>query len=166
MPTERQKLAAERILENSGKLNPKSTGEILLEVGYSPGMAKNPLHITKSKGFIQILEEAGVTDDRLSRVLEEGLNATRTVIVRDKAATKEESEASAFADEVPDYAIRHKYLETAIKVKGHITPMDVSGGNTYNTFVQQNNLNPNTPEAKTLVDDTLDMLMKQTSRNG
>lgn len=35
-------------------------------------------------------------------------------------------------------------------------------GNTYNTFIQQNNYDPNKIENKTLVDKTLDMLMEQT----
>lgn len=39
-----------------------------------------------------------------------------------------------------------------------------ASGNTYNTFIQQNNLNPNTPEAKELVDSTLEMLMNKTRR--
>jgi len=154
MPTERQKLAAEISAENGGNIS-----RAMLEAGYSPQTAKTPQKLTQSKGFIQILEEAGVTDERLTQVMNEGLGATRAVVMGTKS---EES----FVDIQPDYAIRHKYLETAIKVKGHITPVDTPSGNTYNTFIQQNNLNPNTPAAKEIVDSTLEMLMKQTSSHG
>lgn len=41
---------------------------------------------------------------------------------------------------------------------------EVATVNTYNTFIQQNNLNPNAPEAKELVEDTLEMLMNKTKR--
>lgn len=144
MPTQKQRKAAENILENTRADKPKSIGEVLVDSGYSPKTAIATTQVTQSKGFLQVLEEAGVTDDRISQVLEEGLSAKK--------------------DDQPDFGIRHKYLETAIKVKGHITPVDAPSGNTYNTYIQQNNLNPNAPEAKDLVDSTLDMLMAKTKR--
>src|SRR3990167_49114 len=39
-------------------------------------------------------------------------------------------------------------------------------GTTYNTFIQQNNLNPNAPGAKEIVDATLVTLMSKTKRLG
>lgn len=70
----------------------------------------------------------------------------------------------SFVDIQPDFAIRHKYMETAIKVAGFVKELDTPAGNTYNTFIQQNNLNPNAPEAKELVETTLNTLMEQMQR--
>lgn len=156
MATPKQRLAAEKYLENLRAENPKLLSEVLKEAGYSDTMSTTPSQVTNSKGFLQVLEEAGVTDNKLSQVMAEGLAATKAVVMGIKS---EES----FVDVQPDYAIRHKYLETALKTKGLVNKDD-PGGNTYNTFIQQNNLNPNAPEAKTLVDNTLEMLMKQTKR--
>jgi len=38
------------------------------------------------------------------------------------------------------------------------------GGNTYNTFIQQNNLNPNDPQNKVKIDRITEMLMEDTKR--
>lgn len=55
-------------------------------------------------------------------------------------------------------------LKLAYSIKGKIISGDrpQGGGNTYNTLIQQNNINPNAPKAKELVQKTLDMLMEQT----
>lgn len=61
---------------------------------------------------------------------------------------------------------RSKEIELAFKVKGKLQLQEQPpASNTYNTFIQQNNINPNTPDARALVDNTLDMLMSQTKRN-
>ena len=46
MATHKQKLAVKKILENSGNVS-----KAMREVGYSPGTAKNPKHLTTSKGY-------------------------------------------------------------------------------------------------------------------
>ena len=51
--------------------------------------------------FSDFLEEAGVTDKLLQQKLMEGLNADKSFLEM----------------EVPDFAVRHKYLETALKLK-------------------------------------------------
>ncbi len=140
MAEPKQRKVAQILLEDTGT----SVGQAMRDVGYSKGYAKNPQDLIKTKSFQQILEEAGVSDEKLSKVLDEGLDAKN----KDGA----------------DYSVRHKYLETAIKVKGHIKDSEPTG-NTYNTFIQQNNLNPNAPEARELVDSTLEMLMSKTKRN-
>lgn len=144
MATTKQRLAVEKMLENNRSDKPKTIGEVLISAGYSPTTSTVTTQITKSKGFLEVLEEVGVTNDRLSQVMEEGLAAER--------------------DGKADHGIRHKYLETALKVKGLQGNSDTPTGNQYNTFIQQTNINPNVPDAKTLVDNTLDMLMKQTKR--
>lgn len=59
---------------------------------------------------------------------------------------------------------RAKEIELALKVRGRLKPSDEGTGDTYNTFIQQNNINPNTPTAKSLVDNSLDILLQQTNR--
>jgi len=65
--------------------------------------------------FTDLLEEAGVTDKLLQQKILEGLDANRTVSAKiiDKGAT---TQTDDFID-VPDFMARHKYLETALKLK-------------------------------------------------
>jgi hypothetical protein len=60
----------------------------------------------------------GITIEAATKPIADGLKATRTVIVRDKAASAEESDNSAFADEVPDHAIRLKAAGMAFNLMG------------------------------------------------
>jgi hypothetical protein len=57
-------------------------------------------------------------------------------------------------------------LKLAYDVKGKLKPKDDSGntGATYNTFIQQNNIDPNTPTNRELVDATVKVLMDMTKR--
>lgn len=57
------------------------------------------------------MEKAGVTDEKLTTVIKEGLDARKAVVMG-----KDSQES--FVDVQPDYAVRHKYLETALRVKG------------------------------------------------
>ena len=74
--------------------------------------------------FAELMEESGLTDDLLQQKIMEGLVSNRVISaqvivkstdpkVRDKTATARDVD---FID-VPDMAIRHKYLETALKLK-------------------------------------------------
>ena len=77
--------------------------------------------------FTDVLSKAGVTDEKLAQVLDEGLRSTK----RDK-------------DElVPDRAVRHRYLETGLKMRGH------SQDNAITINVQSNVLNLPVKEALT-----------------
>jgi hypothetical protein len=68
----------------------------------------------------------------------------------------------------PNDKARHDALKLAYDLKGRLGKRDPNdlppGGNTYNTFIQQNNLNPNTPAAKSIIDVSLDALMEATKR--
>jgi len=75
----------------------------------------------KSKGFSTILDRAGVTDSLLADVMKEGLGATKV-----------QTSPTEPDRNVEDYGVRHKYLETALKVKGHMTNIE-----------QQNNIQVN-----------------------
>jgi len=71
------------------------------------------------------MEEAGITDIVLQQKIMEGLGATKQIGARKivqgaRTAHEIKVDASTETDdfiEVEDYAIRHKYLETALKLK-------------------------------------------------
>jgi len=62
----------------------------------------------------EIMDAQGITDERLMEVLDDGLNASEMVI------EKNGKEVTAVAD-APDHKTRHRYLETGVKLKGHLT---------------------------------------------
>jgi hypothetical protein len=107
MATLRQKVAVTKIIENHGNVS-----KAMKEAGYPPTTYANPSNLTNSKGFRELIDQMGITDEKLIKVLDEGLGATKAVVMGVKS---EES----FVDVQPDYAIRHKYLETGLKLKGY-----------------------------------------------
>lgn len=64
--------------------------------------------------FSELMEENGITDARLSKKLDEGLEATRTI-----SAVKGTSANGGTTDfiDVPDFDVRHKYVQTSLKLK-------------------------------------------------
>lgn len=63
MPTLRQKRAAAILVEKGG-----SVSAAMREAGYSEETAKTPAKLTESDGFMQCLEEAGLTDEFIVKV--------------------------------------------------------------------------------------------------
>ncbi len=92
MPTIKQKLALSKIVENRGNIS-----KSMLEAGYNETTAKNPKNLTESKGWKELLDKS-ISDRKLIKVLDDGLEAINE-------------------REIPDYAVRHKYLETGLKLK-------------------------------------------------
>jgi hypothetical protein len=152
MPTPKQIKAVKLISDNLRRDKPEPIGKLLRKSGYTKSVSESPELVTKSKGFIELLEENGVTDDALAKVMNRGLKAKSRKYWKD-----EEGKTRVTVED--DLTVQHKFLETAIKVKGYT--QDNSGG-TYNTFIQQNNLDPNTSDSKKLIDNTLEYLMEQT----
>lgn len=138
MATVRQIKAAQYIAQGD------SASKAMIKAGYTPASAKNPKNLTGSQSFLEIMEKHGITDDKITQVLNEGLAATKTI-----AMGKDED---AFVDVQPDYMVRHKYLETALRLKGHSkeTPssntivIPILGGSS----VQTNNGNAQVIEAE------------------
>ena len=142
MPTERQRRLVKAIGENIRRAKPLSAGELVLSAGYSKSLARKPKLALESRGIKEAMEEAGITDDAITKVMMDGLQASKT-------------------GGEPDHAIRHKYLETAVKLKGY--KVEGTGGNTsYNAYINSNNINPNAKSARELADNTLAILMEQT----
>ena len=97
------------MVENGG-----NASKAVKKAGYKPSIVKNPQKVTQTKGFQQ-LAATEMPSHFLLTVHKEGLKSTKHV----------ES-----VGEVPDYSTRHKYLESAYKILGHIKP-DASSGHTF-----------------------------------
>lgn len=104
--TIKQRKVAKELFENGGTM-----ASALRKAGYSRAMVKNPQKVTRSKAFKEIIENMGLDNKSLAKALKEGLNATK-IITRNKKNLSSNS--------MPDYAIRHKYLVTALELKGYI----------------------------------------------
>ena len=101
--TTKQAVAAKLTLENNGNVS-----KALKQAGYSPSLVKNPQIVTRSKGWQEAMEAAGITPKKLMKVMNDGLKATKKTV----------SLSGDIVAEDEDYAIRHKYLDTALKVAG------------------------------------------------
>jgi len=99
-PTLRQKALYKKITDNTEK-GGLTMKEAMLEVGYSINTAETPSKITKTKSWIELMDEY-LPDQLLQQKHQEGLDATKQ---EDK-------------EQVPDYAVRKQYLDLAYKIKG------------------------------------------------
>lgn len=104
MATNLQEKAVARMVESG-----ISASRAMREVGYSKETAKAPTKLTKSKGFDALMKKY-LPDTLLAKTHNEGLKATK---YESRLTGRGESEIV----EVPDFAVRHKYLDTGYKVK-------------------------------------------------
>jgi hypothetical protein len=77
----------------------------MIKAGYSENTAKAPTKLTKSKGWEELLAKY-IPDDKLTKVLDEGLEAGKKIFKNNEEVGYD-----------VDYAVRHKYLETGLKLK-------------------------------------------------
>ena len=99
-------------MENVGK----PIGKAMLDNGYAPTTAKNPDHLTESKGWEELMNKY-LPDDKLLTVHERALDATKihgSMTEPDK--------------EVPDIPTQLRAVELGYKVKKKLLP------ETMNTF--------------------------------
>ena len=101
MPTIKQKLAMQKIVENGGK----SVSAAMREVGYSPATAENPDKLTESKGWKELLDHY-LPDDKLLKTHDEALKAQKW---NDFTGERE-----------PDHTVRLKAVDMGYKVKGRL----------------------------------------------
>lgn len=64
MPTLKQKIAVDRLVENRGNVSLS-----MREAGYDLTTAKNPKNLTESKGYKQLLKESGLTEELIASAL-------------------------------------------------------------------------------------------------
>lgn len=64
MATIKQRIAFPKIVENGGNVS-----KAMIEANYAPATAHTPQKLTESKGFKELCDEYGLTDDLLVRAL-------------------------------------------------------------------------------------------------
>jgi hypothetical protein len=114
-----------------GILKGKSVDRSMREAGFSPNTArgKNAVKAKELAPTIQaLMEKRGLTDDRLLDVLDDGLKANKVISCNVIAINKEgmkdaDSMTKDFVD-VEDHPTRHKFLDTALKLKKHLDNKD------------------------------------------
>ena len=106
-----------------------------IAAGYSPHSAKSTAsdvlnHNLHVQAYLyRLMDKKGLTDSKLLNTLKEGLEANKvistTVILKagDPTVTERTADAKSvdFID-VPDHPTRHKFLETGLKLRGHLQP--------------------------------------------
>lgn len=102
-PKQRIKEVFEKTLENGGNVS-----EAMREKKYKETTINNPINVTGTKSWEMLLDEY-LPDDLLTRVTKEGLQATMV-----KTSLTEPDRT------LPDYAVRQRYLETALKMKNKL----------------------------------------------
>jgi hypothetical protein len=80
----------------------------------------------------ELMIKNGLDDNQIMNSLTEGLKATKvisaTIMAKNGEGMKDADSMSKDFIDVEDYAVRHKYLETELKLKGHLTEkIDLSG---------------------------------------
>lgn len=91
--------------------------------------------------LVPLMEEKGITDDKLLDVLDDGLAANKTVsarVITKKGDLAEANESTDDFIDVPDHDVRHKYLKTALELKGHLNDR---GNTNVQVNLTTNNLN-------------------------
>lgn len=113
MATKKQLKAIDNLVGNGGNVT-----KAMVDAGYSEKTAHTPSKLTDSKAFNELMAEA-ITDQKLIKVIDEGLTATKTFAIDESLV------------ETPDHATRHKFLETALKVKGAFKAETTNGNNIF-----------------------------------
>jgi hypothetical protein len=116
--TYRQKKAVEILVENGGNVS-----KAMLEAGYPPATAHTPQKLTESSGFAALMETM-LPDDMLLKIHCEGLQATERDVVYVTKGKGKKAKTVAKVIRIPDFHVRHRYLDTAYKIKGKITKKD------------------------------------------
>jgi len=103
-PQDRQKELLKYMSENVGI----SMSQAMKDLGYSESYSNSPDKVKKTKSWKKLMKKY-LPDKKLVEVTSEGLEATMV-----KTSLTEPDRV------LPDYAVRHKYLETALKMKGKL----------------------------------------------
>jgi hypothetical protein len=115
MTSLKQKIAFKEITENHGNIS-----KAMRKAGYSENTIKKPTNLTSSKGFIELMEKY-FPDEDLLKIHKQGLKAVKRILKNNKEFVIE-----------PDYQIRHRYLETAYKIKGKYKDNSIGIGFQFN----------------------------------
>ena len=103
-PNLKQKELLKYMSENVGL----SMSQAMKDLGYSENYSNSPDKIKKTKGWKALMRKY-LPDSKLVKVANEGLEATMV-----KTSLTEPDRT------LPDYAVRQRYLETVLKMKGKL----------------------------------------------
>lgn len=109
----RIKKVFEKVMENNGF----NVGKAMLEEGYSPNSAKNPIQVTESKSW-EILMDEYIPESLIAKTHKEAFEANRTISV---VSGKQASGGTTDFVDVPDWQTRMKATELGYKVRGKLT---------------------------------------------
>ena len=120
-------LKRERLINNllSGKF--KTLKAAMLDAGYSENTADDQTaEVLGNPRVRTAMQEAmvkdGVDENRLTKIISEGLDATKVisamVVAPSGEGMKDAGGTTKDFIEVPDYIARHKFLETALELRG------------------------------------------------
>jgi len=112
-PQDRQKELLKYMSENVGI----SMSQAMKDLGYSESYSNSPDKIKKTKGWKSLMRKY-LPDRKLCKVVKQGLDANRIISAMNTG--KQASGATSDFIEVPDHAVRHKFVETALKMKGKL----------------------------------------------
>ena len=110
-PNDRQKLLAEYMAKNIGI----SMKQAMINLGYSESYAHSG-QMKKTDTWKRLMRKY-LPDRKLVKVVESGLGANRVI---SSFSGKQATGATTDFIEVPDFAVRHKFVETALKMKGRL----------------------------------------------
>lgn len=112
-PNDRQKALAKYVAEHSGI----SLNQAMKDMDYSEAYAHNSHQLKKTKTWRYLMRHV-LPNSKLVKVVDEGLGAMRVISAMNTG--KQASGATSDFIEVPDHAVRHKFVETALKMKGKL----------------------------------------------
>ena len=115
MPTENQKIVFEKVAKKVRKGDKVAVSREMQGV-YSDSFSKEPSRLIQSKGWQELMEQH-LPEKDLLKVHREGLKAGKKIF-KNNNATGEIEEVGV----EPDYATRHKYLDTGYKLRGSYAP--------------------------------------------
>jgi hypothetical protein len=125
----RKKLSVKEQLVKKALLEGKSKKAALLSAGYAESTAETKQteiveRLVGKSGFIETLEKAGLTDDRLAEKAVAGLDAKKVisamVVAPSGDGMKDAGGMTKDFIEVDDWDAQHKFLTTGLKLKGHL----------------------------------------------
>lgn len=102
----------------------KTISEAMRKAGYSESIinsGKARKEVLQKPTIIEVMEKQGITDERVMQVLDDGLKADKvisaTIIAGNGEGMKDADSMSKDFIEVPDHPTRHKFFDSACKLK-------------------------------------------------
>lgn len=128
MSTIKQRKAFNKVMKSDGI----SVSKAMVDVGYSPATANRPAVLTRSKGWEELMEKH-LPDKLLSKKHREGLEAT----IKKPYLVDRDDKGRPIYEYISeeDFSTRHKYLDSAYKLKGRYK--DEEGSKNWNVIIDK-----------------------------